>query len=215
MQTIPLLSIIVPIYNVEKYLSKCVESILGQTYANFELILVDDGSPGRCGEMIDEYARMDSRIVVVHQENQGLSAARNAGLKIAQGEYVGFVDPDDWIEPDMYEALIRAIEETGCDIAICPWFVNDENGTEKAQEFRMASRVLSEQEYLERLFDMPPTIGGSVCNKLYRAKLIHACFDIESTMYEDGLFNAQYCCSLRGGYMLTVLSIITLTDATA
>lgn len=102
----PLISVIVPVYKVEQYLPKCVDSILGQTYENLEILLVDDGSPDRCGELCDQYAARDSRVQVIHKENGGLSSARNAGIEKARGEYLGFVDSDDWIEPETYECLM-------------------------------------------------------------------------------------------------------------
>ena len=105
----PLISVIVPIYKVEKYLSKCIESIIAQEYSNIEIILVDDGSPDNCGKICNDYAIKDNRIKVIHKENGGLSSARNAGIDIAQGEYIGFVDSDDTIEPYMYEKLYNAI----------------------------------------------------------------------------------------------------------
>lgn len=112
-----LLSVIVPIYNVESYLKKCIDSIIKQTYKNLEIILVDDGSPDKCGIMCDEYASMDERIKVIHKENGGLSDARNAGLDIMTGKYVAFVDSDDWIEDTMYECLIKNMERFGADIS--------------------------------------------------------------------------------------------------
>lgn len=101
----PEISIIVPIYNVEKYLPKCIESILSQTFTNFELILVNDGSKDRSGIICDEYASKDNRIKVIHKENGGVSSARNSGVDLASGKYIGFVDPDDYIKKDMYERL--------------------------------------------------------------------------------------------------------------
>ena len=98
----PKISVIVPVYKVEPYLRKCLDSIINQTYRNLQIILVDDGSPDNCGAICDEYASKDSRIEVIHEENGGVSAARNAGLKLAAGDYIGWVDSDDWIEPDMY-----------------------------------------------------------------------------------------------------------------
>lgn len=117
MSDAPLFSIVVPMYNVERFLPKCVESIRNQTLQNIEIILVDDGSPDRCGEIADEYAGKDSRIRVVHRANGGLGPARNSGMEVARGEYIGFVDSDDWVEPDMYERLYRAGIATGADIA--------------------------------------------------------------------------------------------------
>lgn len=114
----PELSIIVPIYKAEKYLPKCIESVLNQTLKDFELILVNDGSPDRCGRICEEYAEKDGRIKVIHKKNNGVSSARNRGLEIATGEYIGFVDADDWIDSDMYERLIRELELTHTDICI-------------------------------------------------------------------------------------------------
>ena len=118
-QTLPLISVIVPVYNVENYIHRCVDSIINQTYKNLEIILVDDGSPDNCGYICDEYARKDNRIVVVHQTNGGLSAARNAGLDICRGEYIGFVDSDDCIHPEMYERLYNDICKYHVRLAFC------------------------------------------------------------------------------------------------
>lgn len=115
----PKISIIVPVYKVEPYIHKCVDSILNQTFKDFEVILVDDGSPDNCGKICDEYAKKDERIKVIHKENRGLSSARNAGLDIARGEYIGFVDSDDYIESDMYEILYNVIQNNQCDIVSC------------------------------------------------------------------------------------------------
>ena len=109
-------SIIVPIYNIEQYVGKCIESILAQTYPDFELILVDDGSPDDCGRICDEYGERDERIKVIHKKNGGLTSARNAGLSEAEGEWIMHVDGDDWIEPDMLESLIGAAQVTGADL---------------------------------------------------------------------------------------------------
>ena len=106
------ISVIVPIYRVEKYLPACIDSILYQTFTDFELILVDDGSPDRCPEICDEVARRDARVRVIHQANAGLSAARNAGIEIAHGEWLGFVDSDDYIAPQFYEKLYQTAQRT-------------------------------------------------------------------------------------------------------
>lgn len=113
-----LLSVIVPVYKVESYLKRCVDSILGQTYSNLEVILVDDGSPDRCGEICDYYAKKDSRVKVVHKENGGLSDARNAGLDCAKGEIISFIDSDDWIEESMYTRLIENMERFHSDVSV-------------------------------------------------------------------------------------------------
>ena len=117
------ISIIVPVYNVELYLHRCIDSILAQTFTDFELILVDDGSPDNCGKICDEYAEKDSCIHVIHKENGGLSDARNAGIDWAfansDSEWIAFIDSDDWIHPKYLEALYNAVKETGCEISIC------------------------------------------------------------------------------------------------
>lgn len=115
----PKISVIVPIYKVEQYLSCCIDSILAQTYKDFELILIDDGSPDNCGSICDGYAEKDERIIVIHQNNQGLSGARNSGMDIARGEFITFIDSDDVVTEDYLEELLRAIEKTKADIAVC------------------------------------------------------------------------------------------------
>lgn len=112
----PLISVIVPIYKVEEYLDRCVESIVNQTYKNLEIILVDDGSPDKCPQMCDNWAEKDNRIIVIHKENGGLSDARNAGLLVASGEYISFIDSDDWIDLNTYSLVINKIFETDSDI---------------------------------------------------------------------------------------------------
>jgi glycosyltransferase involved in cell wall biosynthesis len=114
-----MISVIIPIYNVEPYLRECIDSIRNQTYQDLDIILINDGSQDKCGEICEDYAKKDTRIRVFHTGNKGLSAARNLGLREAVGEYIGFVDSDDWIEPDMYEILLRRIEETGTSISTC------------------------------------------------------------------------------------------------
>lgn len=116
------ISIIIPIYNVEQHIRKCVKSVINQTYKNIEIILVDDGSPDNCGRIAESFAEMDERIKVVHQENKGLCSARNAGLEVATGEYIGFIDSDDWILPDMYEYLYKNLKEHEADITACRYF---------------------------------------------------------------------------------------------
>lgn len=116
---LPLISVIVPVYQVESYLDRCVSSITGQSYSNLEIILVDDGSPDKCPAMCDGWAAKDGRVRVIHKANGGLSDARNAGLAAAKGEYISFVDSDDWIAPDMLQKLYDAIQRDDSDIAAC------------------------------------------------------------------------------------------------
>ena len=183
----PLISVIVPVYNVEPYLRRCIDSILAQTYENLEIILVDDGSPDRCGEICDEYARLDRRIRVIHQENSGVSAARNAALAVAEGEYIGFVDSDDWIEPNMYEEMYEAILATDSDIAVID-FVKEPCPEVAHQNDSGKREVLSGvQAYCEMM--KGEKFQGHMCSKLARkAVLKKNTFCLDISVLEDMLF---------------------------
>lgn len=178
----PLISVIVPVYNVEPYLEKCVSSITGQTYRNLEIILVDDGSVDRGGQMCDKFAAQDGRIVVIHQQNRGLSAARNAALDVAHGEFIGFVDSDDWIEPDMYERLYEALSRAGADIAACGWQVHE---NDKTRFFRPDEQVLPPFDAIKLLITDPGKIGMCVWNKLYKTHLFSQLRFPVNRNYED------------------------------
>ena len=116
------ISIIIPVYNVENYIERCIDSLISQSYINLEIILVDDGSTDKSGEICDRYAVVDNRIKVIHIKNSGRGEARNIGLSQANGQYIGFVDSDDWVEKDLYKYLIENIEETKADISICAYY---------------------------------------------------------------------------------------------
>lgn len=190
------LSIIVPIYNVENYLRKCLDSILVQTFTDFELILIDDGSPDKCGEIADEYAKKDNRIIVIHQENKGVSAARNAGLKISKGKYIGFVDPDDYIDVDMYSKMYKSAVKNDSEIVCCNFRRISELGEESFIEHHL-SEVMNRDEFLSHLFDVPRTVGGSLWNKLFLKKNIHMNFDEELSVCEDWWFLFNYLLGIR------------------
>ena len=115
----PSISIIIPVYKAEKYLHRCVDSVLAQTFTNFELILIDDGSPDNSGAICDEYAKQDGRVKVFHQKNQGVSVARNLGIEQAKGEWIAFIDSDDWVENTMYEEMYHTASLANADIAGC------------------------------------------------------------------------------------------------
>ena len=161
------ISVIVPVYKVEKYLERCVSSITGQTYKNLEIILVDDGSPDRCPQMCDEWAEHDSRIKVVHKENGGLSDARNAGLKIAAGQYISFIDSDDWIESEMYERMVRAMNRDKSDIAACSVRMVWEDGSHTQMLVQTPDSVLDRVEAQKALL-LEDLIKQPVWYKLYK-----------------------------------------------
>lgn len=139
-----LISVIIPVYKVEAYLGRCVDSVLAQTYENLEILLVDDGSPDGCPAICDGYARQDARVRVIHQENKGLSGARNAGMDVAKGAYFVFVDSDDYVTPDFVERLYDAVVRTGSQIGICRWqYVH---GTELLEEWQPLEGNMTETE---------------------------------------------------------------------
>ena len=156
--TEPLISIIVPVYRVESYLSRCVDSLLAQTYQNLEIILVDDGSPDQCPQICEDYAKKEERIHVIHQENRGLSGARNAGIDVAKGEYLAFVDSDDYVSDDYIQVMYDAIKATGCAISQCRFTYTK---GEKLKENRGtgAFRIYRGNSLMEKLYGNVP---GSV-----------------------------------------------------
>lgn len=179
----PLISIIVPVYNVEKYLNKCVESIVNQTYKNLEIILVDDGSTDNCPRICDEWAEKDSRIKVIHKQNGGVSSARNAGLDNAAGEYIAFVDSDDYIKNDMYEKLYNALMKYNADVSICNMFSYNRSLILYPEMFSKKPDILS--LYLSDVLCSPGIPG-----KLYKKSIIQSVrFDTSKKISEDYLFN--------------------------
>lgn len=184
----PLISVIVPVYNAEPYLEKCVDSIRNQTYKNLEIILVNDGSPDRCGEICDALAAEDARIRVFHKENGGQSSARNLGLDHMIGDYVGFVDSDDWIEPNMYQTLWNLAQETDSQITACGCSLDHSNGkityfnTQYPQENQTI--VYSMMQALEESFNNM-RITYSPCDKLYHASIFSDLRFTEGKIYED------------------------------
>lgn len=192
-----LLSVIVPVYKVEQYLSECLDSILASTYTKLEIILIDDGSPDRCPAICDEYARRDSRIRVIHQENRGLVAARNAGLAVATGTYIAFVDSDDAISPIMYEAMVSAIERTGADMAACEYSTDKERLSLHASTQITDFCLDSFDRQLAMLTNAPSVRDFTwtscyVWDKLYRRENIQSGFQPQCIMCEDLEFNWRY-----------------------
>ncbi len=200
-----MISVIVPVYNVEKYLRKCVESIQRQTYTDLEIILVDDGSPDRCGEICDELAAEDRRIKVIHQKNSRLAAARNSGLEYAlntstvqKGHYITFVDSDDIIDSRMYETMIRIMESGQYDLVICGHQIVRENEDPKPCELGI-DRKLNESELWDEVFGR---LNNAVWNKLYKASLLKEIrFPVGVIHGEDLIFNIQYISRCRNAVL--------------
>lgn len=181
----PKVSIIVPIYNVESYIHKCVDSILGQTYRNLEVILVDDGSPDRCPEICDAYKAQDSRIVVVHKPNGGLSDARNAGLDAATGDYLTFIDGDDYYAPNAIEKLVDAAIDSNADI-VCMGFSLVSSDYSTIREELQIEETVSSDEYFRCICE--GTRASSVCTKLFRACIFQNARFKKERLSEDFLF---------------------------
>lgn len=203
-----MISIIVPVYKVEKYIKRCVNSILAQTYKDIEIILVDDGSPDNCPEICDEFVEKYNNIHVIHKQNGGLSSARNAGIDCASGEFITFVDSDDWIEADIYEYAIELQQKYNADIVEYGFrYVYDEKEVIEHDSTSSIDFVFEGKEMLSRMYQN--NIGGSVLawNKIYRKNLFeHVRFEI-GKIYEDSLimpklfFKAKRCVvSNRCGY---------------
>lgn len=179
---IPKISIIVPIYKAENYLHRCVDSILAQTFTDFEVLLIDDGSPDKSGEICDEYAKKDSRVRVIHKENGGVSSARQCGIDNAQGEYTIHADPDDWVEPTMLEELYAKAMEDDADMVICDFYMNTEAG--QIYQRQQPSTLYHESV----LKDLLHNLHGSCWNKLVRRNCYinyNVSFPLEFSLNED------------------------------
>lgn len=209
----PLISVIVPVYKVEKYINKCISSIINQTYQNIEIILVDDGSPDQCGRICDEWAEKDDRIRVIHQENKGLSAARNKGIEAAGGEYLAFVDSDDYIEVEMLEQLYYEAQKASALLAICNYiyeFENDLKSREHCsdQSYQISEDcVLSGQQLMEYMNDGKFAFGVVSWNKLYKRELFHTVrFPVRKKHEDEYVFHLiisqcdRIACSAYVGY---------------
>lgn len=189
----PLITVIMPIYKVENYIDRAIQSVLAQTYQNLEIILVDDGSPDRCGEICDAYAQEDARIRVIHKENGGLSDARNAGLDVMRGEYVAFVDSDDYIAPFFIEQLYEAAVSTESDVAICQYAVVSKNDMSECDEKlheanKEQYQVYDRRQSLMNLYDFnheDATYFIVAWNKLYAAYLWEGVRYPKGKIHED------------------------------
>lgn len=182
-----LISIIVPIYNIELYINRCVESIVNQIYKNLEIILVDDGSNDKSGDICDDWVKVDSRIKVIHKKNGGLSDARNAGLDIAKGDYIAFVDGDDFIDANMYQDMLNFFKKYNCDVCVCG-ICKIEDGKEFiTRPYRYLDKrfkVLNNEEALVELLN--DKIDVSSCNKLYKREIV------EDLRFPYGITNEDF-----------------------
>lgn len=183
-----LISVIVPVYKAEKYLPLCLDSLLAQTYQNLQIILVDDGSPDECPLICDRYASKDGRIQVLHQSNRGISAARNAGLEVAKGSYIGFVDSDDWVEPDMFEALVALSRKYDAPIAMCGYEINEERSLDPI----VHEGVYQTYDALEHIIKAG-LFNGYLWNKLFYASLFHNLRFDENILYCEDLLACVQC----------------------
>lgn len=183
MNPIKLISVIIPIYNVEAYLERCIDSVLSQTYTNLEIWLVDDGSPDRCGEICDEYALKDSRIKVIHKPNGGLSDARNVALDKMRGEWVVFIDSDDYVAPNHIENLLDLTQKHNAEIAIHSLSRFTEKDPPKPLE-EAQSKVYNSQRALETLF-YQKDFDNAACGKIYHSSLFKDIRYPKGLLYED------------------------------
>lgn len=203
------ISIIIPVYQVEKYIKRCLDSILSQTYSNLEIILIDDGSRDMSGKICDEYAVKDSRIKVIHQDNAGVSVARNKGLDICTGDYITFVDSDDFLEPFMYEKMMEKVTEYNCDVVMCDC-VKDDGVMQIPYTHDIRAGFYDydqlKEEYYPHLLMMenveyPATISN--CLILFRREVASSIRYIEGVRYsEDLLFGAQLLYNAKSFYYM-------------
>lgn len=178
----PKISIIVPVYKVEAYIHHCINSILTQTFTDFEVILINDGSPDKCGEICDYYATIDPRVIVIHKVNGGQASARNAGLDLARGEYIGFVDSDDYIDHDMFELLYKNAKQYNADVTECGINIVKDCSIEPIQnnnEFENGDNLVALKGYLNNGY------RNCVWNKLYKKEIFET-LRFPNKLYEDG-----------------------------
>ena len=203
----PVVSVIVPVYNVQKSLARCIDSILNQTFKDFELILLDDGSTDTSGEICDRYAEIDERVRVIHKENSGVSDTRNRGLDIAEGKYLQFLDSDDWITPEATGLFVRTVEENQCDMVIADFYrVIGERVSQKGaiEEDGLMDQVTFAENMLQKPADF---YYGVLWNKLYKREIVESYrlrMDSSVSWCEDFMFNLEYVRHIRSVYALKV-----------
>ncbi len=179
-----MVSIIVPVYKVENYLNRCVDSILEQTYENLEIILVDDGSPDNCGKICDEYSKKDKRIKVIHKENGGLASARNAGIKVATGNFISFVDSDDWVDKNFIKNLHNALTTEDSDMSAC-LFCRIKGSVGERKDFDEKIKIINENLYYHILTEN--SYAGYATNKLFKSEIIKN----NNLLFDEKIFNGE------------------------
>ena len=199
----PLISVIVPIYNVEKYLNRCIESIVNQTYKNLEIILVDDGSPDNCPQICDEWKEKDNRIKVIHKENGGVSSARNEGIKNANGEYISFIDADDTIDINTYLNIKNVINQCRSDIIDFGWQYVSKNNEITKNINKLEKNTILSKKYITEVI-LPPLLNiedkkyfvfDFVWNKIFKSEIIHThniLFNDKRKTWEDRIFLVEF-----------------------
>ena len=200
-----MISVIIPVYKVEKYLSRCVNSIINQTYKELEIILVDDGSPDNCGNICDDFSKLDARIKVIHKENGGLSSARNNGLLVAKGEYIAYADSDDYVDITMYEKMINCLENSNADIVQCGYSIiyeDDNQSILQRKDVLLNSTIIeSKKSILDAFFEIGK-IDHVVWNKLYKREVVENVQMVEGRWYEDTM--ATFDILLNAHSMVTI-----------
>jgi glycosyltransferase involved in cell wall biosynthesis len=207
----PKISVVIPVYNVEKYLHRCVDSILNQTFQEFEIILINDGSTDRSGQICDEYTKKDKRIRVLHKKNARVAAARNDGIKMAKGKYVSLIDSDDWIEPEMYQNMINKAEEMNLDFIMCD-YKKKSNDYEDKRTQPIRGGYYSRDDIKNELFpclimfdhiEFSPTISNWVCLlKLEFLKTNNLFYDEDIHYCEDSIFGSKVLYNASNFYYL-------------
>lgn len=199
-----LISVVIPVYNIENYLERCLKSVTEQTYQKLQIILVDDGSTDNSLQLCNQWQEKDGRIEVYHKQNGGVSSARNLGIGKAIGEWIIFVDGDDWLEPDMLWKMYKSVVETESDVAICSFVLEYGSSKEINSVFKSEgfSGIITGQSAVESLINrrLPYNVTNSPCNKLFRRKMIrenHISFPVNRVMAEDMLFAVKALLEVR------------------
>ena len=193
----PELSIIVSVYNTEKYLEQCLNSLISQEFESCEILLINDGSSDKSGEICNLFSEKRRNIHVYHQDNQGVSVARNRGIQEAKGKYITFVDSDDFISPEIYKQLINTLIINQADLACCDVDYYTEDGHKIKGGKKNLPTIMSKKDFMAHIFDRPRTIRGSVYNKIFCRSKILQFFDESITMSEDIKFLINYCINCK------------------